>query len=178
MEPAGPLPRDSGVETDEVAALYARACPPLVGLLTAIGRDRADAEEVAQDAFVRLLEHWRKVREYDDPEAWLRTVAVRLLISRHRRRLVARRGLAVLGRRAALSSVGTPGPGSDVELVEALAALPVNQRAALLLHHVHDLPVDEVAELLHIPTGTVKSRLSRARAALAPLLADEERSRS
>ena len=175
MEPNRPLSRDKGVETDEVAALYARVCPRLVGLLTAIGGNRADAEEVAQDTFVRLLEHWGKVRDYADPEAWLRMVAVRLLVSRHRRREVAARGVALLGRRAA-TAPPAPGPSQDAELAEALAGLPVAQRAVLVLHHVHDLAVDEVAELLHVPTGTVKSRLSRARATLAPLLADEERS--
>jgi RNA polymerase sigma-70 factor (ECF subfamily) len=175
MEPDRALSRERDVETDEVAALYARACPSLVGLLTVISGNRADAEEVAQDAFVRLLEHWGKVREYAEPEAWLRTVAVRLLVSRQRRRQVAARGLALLRRRAATAAPAT-GPGRDVELEEALAALPVAQRAVLVLHHLHDLSVAEVAELLHVPTGTVKSRLSRARAALAPLLADEERS--
>jgi RNA polymerase sigma-70 factor (ECF subfamily) len=175
MEPDRALSRDMGVETDEVAALYARACPALVGLLTAIGGNRADAEEVAHDAFVRLLEHWAKVRDYAAPESWLRTVAVRLLVSRHRRRQVAARGLAVLGRRA-VTAPPTAAPGHDVELADALAGLPVDQRAVLVLHHLHDLSVAEVAELLHIPTGTVKSRLSRARAALAPLLADDERS--
>lgn len=175
MEPDRPLSRDGGVETDEVAALYARACPSLVGLLTAIGGDRADAEEVAQDAFVRLLEHWGKVRDYADREAWLRTVAIRLLVSRQRRRQVAARGLSLLRRRAAAAAPAAS-PGQDIELAEALATLPVTQRAVLVLHHLHDLSVEEVAALLHIPTGTVKSRLSRARAALAPLLADEERS--
>jgi RNA polymerase sigma-70 factor (ECF subfamily) len=175
MEPNRVLSRDRDVETEEVAALYARACPGLVGLLTAIGGNRADAEEVTQDAFVRLLEHWATVRQYADPEGWLRTVAVRLLVSRHRRRQVAARGLALLGRRVA-TAPPLAGPGHDAELAAALAALPVAQRAVLVLHHVNDLPVEEVAGLLHIPTGTVKSRLSRARAALAPLLADEERS--
>lgn len=175
MEPDRPLPRDTRVETDEVAALYARACPALVGLLTAIGGSRADAEEVAQDAFVRLLEHWGKVSGYTDPEAWLRTVAVRALVSRHRRRQVAARGLVLLRRRAATAPPPT-GPGHDVELEEALARLPLDQRSVLVLHHMYDLPVAQVAELLHVPSGTVKSRLSRARAALAPLLADEERS--
>ena len=174
MEPDRPLPRDTGVETDEVAALYTRACPSLVGLLTAIGGSRADAEEVAQDAFVRLLENWGRVRNYADPEAWLRTVAVRLLVSRERRRQVAARGLAVLGRRAA-TAMPAAGPGQDIELEEALAGLPVDQRAVLVLHHLHDLSVAEVAGLLHVPTGTVKSRLSRARAALAPLLGEDER---
>jgi RNA polymerase sigma-70 factor, ECF subfamily len=175
MEPDRALSRDTSVETDEVAALYARAFPSLVGLLTAIGGNRADAEEVAQEAFVRLLEHWGKVRDYADPEAWLRTVAVRVLVSRQRRRQVAARGLAVLGRRAT-TALPAAGPGHDVELEEALAGLPVDQRAVLVLHHLHDLSVAEVAELLHVPAGTVKSRLSRARAALAPLLADEKRS--
>ncbi len=83
--------------------------------------------------------------------------------------------MAVLGRRASTQPQVT-GPGHDVELGAALASLPVDQRAVLVLHHLHDLSVAEVAELLHVPNGTVKSRLSRARAALAPLLADEQRS--
>lgn len=161
------------VETDDLAEFYGRACPRLVGLLTVIGGNRADAEEVAQDAFIRLIEHWSKVRQYDDPEAWLRTVAVRMLVSRGRRRQVAARGLAVLGRRAPLASA----PADDnVDLERALLSLPIAHRAVVVLHHVHDLPVDRIAELLHVPTGTVKSRLARARAALAPALADPERS--
>jgi len=83
--------------------------------------------------------------------------------------------LALLGRRAA-TAPAAPAPGEDLDLAEALAQLPVAQRVVLLLHHLHDLSVDEVGELLHVPTGTVKSRLSRARTALAPLLADDERS--
>lgn len=155
---------------DEISAVYVQYHRPLVGLLTVLGGSSAEAEEVAQDAFVRLLEHWSKVREYDDVDAWLRTVAVRLMISRHRRRTVATLGLRRLAARAASSS---PGPSPDrVDLDAALAALPLGSRAVLLLHHVHDLPVDEVAALLRLPVGTVKSRLARGRAALAPLLTE------
>lgn len=163
------------MENEDLADLYARTCPRLIGLLTVIGGDRADAEEIAQDAFVRLVENWPKVRRYDDPEAWLRTVAVRLLVSRGRRRQVAARGLGLLGRRTPSAVAAESG---DVDLVRALASLPLPQRAVVVLHHVHDLPVERVAELLHVPTGTVKSRLSRARAALAPVLADPEGSRA
>ena len=171
MEPADPLTRVSGVQDDELAELYAAACPRLVGLLTVIGGSRADAEEVAQDAFVRLLEHWPKVRTYDDPEAWVRLVAVRMLVSRLRRRTSALAGL----RRLRVQAPGAePGPesGTALELMEALATLPVTHRAVVVLHHLLDLPVDEVAAQLKVPAGTVKSRLSRARAALAPLLDD------
>lgn len=154
----------------QVADVYARCCRPLVGLLTVMGGSAADAEEVAQDAFVRLLEHWDKVHRYDDVDAWLRTVAVRLLISRQRRHTVARLGLPRLAARVPAS---TPGPDPDaVDLQDALAGLSVGHRAVLLLHHVHDLPVEEVAAILRVPTGTVKSRLARARAALAPRLTE------
>lgn len=173
MEPGPDLARVSGVQSaDEVGEMYAHAAKPLIGLLTALGGNRADAEEVAQDSFVRLLEHWTKVRDYDNPEAWLRTVAVRTMISRHRRREVARRALRSL--RA--NDAPTPSTDSQVDLAGALSRLPITHRAVILLHYVDDLPVDEVARRLCIPVGTVKSRLSRARAALAPLLTDEERS--
>lgn len=56
----------------DVAGVYERACRPLIGLLTVMGGSVPDAEEIAQDAFVKLLEHWSRVRDYDD--AWLRTV--------------------------------------------------------------------------------------------------------
>ena len=160
----------------DVAGVYARACPPLVGLLTVMGGSPAEAEEVAQDAFVKLLEHWDRVRDHEQVDAWLRTVAVRILISRHRRRQVARLGLQRLGSRPLPAAASVPDERLDV--AAALATLPVGHRAVLLLHHVHDLPVDEVATLLRVPPGTVKSRLSRARAALAPLLADPDPDRS
>ncbi len=158
------------VDTDEVATIYAVTGPRLIGLLTAVGGSSADAEEVAQDAFVKLLEKWPKVRHYADIEGWLRTVAVRMMISRYRRRKVATLGL---GRLASGAQATTVEPTSArLDVAAALASLPVGSRAVVLLHHVHDLPVDEVAALLRLPVGTVKSRLSRARAAMAPMLTD------
>jgi len=123
---------------DEVAEVYARACGPLIGLLTVMGGSASEAEEIAQEAFVKLLVHWPRVRAYDDIDAWLRLVAVRLLVSRHRRATVARLGL---GRLAARSTHVAPGPSPDgLDLMEALARLPVASRAVLVLHHLHDLP--------------------------------------
>jgi RNA polymerase sigma-70 factor (ECF subfamily) len=174
MEPDSLLARVVSVQsTDEVGEVYAYAARPLIGLLTALaGGNRADAEEVAQESFVRLIENWPRVRDYDDPEAWLRTVAVRAMISRHRRRDVARRALSKV------VPVAAPAADTDdqLDLGRALAQLPIAHRAVVLMHYVDDLPVDEVARRLRIPAGTVKSRLSRARAALAPMLTDEERS--
>lgn len=159
----------------EAADVYARSCGPLIGLLAVLGGSPTDAEEVAQDAFVKLLENWPKVREYDDVDAWVRTVAIRMLISRHRRRQVATLGLARLAARRGIASTANA-VDDRIDLDAALAALPVASRAVLVLHHVHDLPVDEVADLLQLPIGTVKSRLSRARAALAPRVTERTNS--
>jgi len=51
--------------------------------LTTVGGNRADAQEILQEKFVRLVERWHRVRAYDDPEAWVRAVALRMLILSH-----------------------------------------------------------------------------------------------
>ncbi|MFT3872495.1 MAG: sigma-70 family RNA polymerase sigma factor [Nocardioides sp.] len=157
-----------------MAEVYASSARGLVGYLTVLTGSRTDAEELTQDAFVKLLQHWPKVREYDDPVAWLRQVATRAAISRARRRQVATLGLRRLSTTAPLT---TPGPSATVEhsvdVDAALATLPLTHRAVVLLHYLHDLSVAEIASLLGVAPGTVKSRLSRARSALAPLLEED-----
>jgi RNA polymerase sigma-70 factor (ECF subfamily) len=128
-------------------------------VLTLACGDQAEAEEVAQDAFVRLLPRWDKVSRYEDPEAWVRLVAFRLLSNR----------LAALRRTGASPDVAPP-TGEAIDVMRALATLPLEQRQVVVLHHLLDLPVEEVARVLRLPVGTVKSRLGRARQALAPVL--------
>jgi RNA polymerase sigma factor (sigma-70 family) len=154
----------------DVAAFYDATCARLVRQLIAAGASRADAEEIAQDAFVRLLPRWASVSRYDEPFAWVRSVAMRLLISRARRARVAHLGLARLGAQTPTSSLDASG----LAVEQALSQLPVPQRVVVVLHHLLDLSVEQVAAELRIPEGTVKSRLSRARAALKPLLSLDE----
>lgn len=155
-----------------VESLYLRTCPRLVGLLTAMGGSRSDAEEIAQDAYVALLKHWDRVRSYEDPEAWVRTVAIRKLISRHRRYSVQRVGLRrlVAGYEPASDDLSPDG----VDLARALSELPLKLRTVVLLHYVLDQSVEQISTQLSLPTGTVKSRLARGRARLEPLLAEQE----
>lgn len=160
------------VDSEQLSTFYERTSPPLVGLLTAMCGDRAEAEEVAQDAYVKLVQRWSQISGYDSPESWLRMVAVRLLISRKRR---TRTWLTASLRLSSDTPGHAPEPSvNSVAVTDALKQLSLEQRSVLVLHHGLDLSVEEVAQMLAIPVGTVKSRLARARAALMPLLADEE----
>jgi len=96
---------------------------------------------------------------------------------------VSRWRRTVRGRRApdrALSHSGTTAPPSEshVAVVEALRQLPERQRRAIVLHHIADLSVHAVAQEVGAPEGTVKAWLSRGRATLAGLLAEEGASRA
>ena len=155
-------------DEDALEALYVASYQRLVSVVGAVAQDRQEAEEAVQDAFVRLLDQWTKVSQYDDPEAWLRKVAFGYLSNRRRK---LGRGLRALTRH------GTPAPspapsGDRVDLRRALADLPLKQRQVVVLQDL-GLGVDDIARQLDIPTGTVKSRLSRARADLVPLLRED-----
>jgi RNA polymerase sigma-70 factor (ECF subfamily) len=148
--------------------LYASCYARLVGVVGAITRDRHEAEEAVQDAFVRLMGQWKKVAHYDDPEAWLRKVALGFVSNRRRK--------ALNGIRAALRhgpQPDAPAPtGDEVDVRRALAGLPRHQREVVVLHEL-GLDTAAIAQQLGIATGTVKSRLARARAALSPLLRED-----
>jgi RNA polymerase sigma-70 factor (sigma-E family) len=156
------LPDDTALP-DDVDVFYAAAYPRLVGVLVALAGSRHDAEELAQEAFLRLLPRWERIRRYDDPEAWVRAVAFRLATSRWRRARTAAKALIQLH---GVPAVDHPPPSDDAAaMVGLLAGLSVSHRQVLVLHHGLDLPLEEVARELHLPVGTVKSRLARARAA-------------
>jgi RNA polymerase sigma-70 factor (ECF subfamily) len=159
---------DSGGEAQGVEALYTASYARLVGVVGSIAQDRHEAEEAVQDAFVRLLGQWRTVSAYDDPEAWVRKVALGFLSNRRRK---LRNGARALIRTGPSAHQAAP-TGDAVDLRRALAALPRAQREVVVLQQLA-LTVQEIAHELDIPVGTVKSRLSRARAALAPLVREE-----
>lgn len=132
--------------------------------------DRDEAQECVQEAFVRAWAHRRKLDRATHPEAWVRTTAYRIAVSRWRR---TTRGRRAPDRALSASTEAPPADESHVALVQALRQLPAAQRQALVLHHLADLAVRDVAEEVGVPEGTIKARLSRGRAALAALLADD-----
>ncbi len=150
--------------------LYQARYLDVVATLHALIGDLGEAQELAQEAFCRAWQRWNRVARYDDPASWVRRVAVNLATSRWRRLAVARRHLL---RRERLPEPPQLEP-DHVLLVAALRTLTADQRRAIVLHHLVDLPVDEVASELGVPAGTVKSWLHRGRAALAAYLSETE----
>ncbi|MFI7540985.1 RNA polymerase sigma factor [Actinoplanes sp. NPDC049599] len=143
---------------------YGRVCAQVHAYLN----DRAEAEDLVQEAFLRAWQRWSDIHRYDDPVAWVRRVAWNLATSRLRRLVVAGRVL----RKQAPPAV-TPGADPDhVALVAALRRLPERQRRVIVLHHIADLPVVEIAAELGVPKGTVVSWLHRGRAQLAAQLSE------
>ncbi|MFI6758723.1 SigE family RNA polymerase sigma factor [Micromonospora sp. NPDC050417] len=137
--------------------------------LCAYTGDLGQAQELVQEAFCRAFARWDKVVRYDDPVAWVRRVAWNLATSRWRRLRTAQNYL----RRQREEVV--PGPNPDrVALTAALAQLPPKHRRAVVLHHLGDMSIAEIARQEGVAEGTVKSWLHRARAALAAELTDRK----
>jgi RNA polymerase sigma-70 factor (ECF subfamily) len=124
---------------------------------------RAEAEELAQDALARTWWRWKLVRRPDDPGSYARQVLVNRRRSLLRRAAVEARWLArTQPQEVALS----PGDERALVLWQAVKALPARQRAVLVLRFREDLTEVEVARLLGLPLGTVKSLGHRAMARL------------
>ena len=147
---------------------YAAVFDQLVGQLFLVTGNLQDAEDAVQEALTRAALRWPRLRRYRAPEAWVRRVAMNLASDGFRR---FRRRLAVAVRLRADLESRQAAPLEVPGLMDALRALPVAQRKVVVLHHLLDLPVEEVAAELGVPVGTVKSRLARARGALAARLA-------
>jgi RNA polymerase sigma-70 factor (ECF subfamily) len=139
------------------------------------GREE-DARDAAQDAFLTVLRKLSSFRGEAAFTTWLHRVTVNacydLLRKRQRQPMLERGGgdddLPHLEPPPAPDHADDVGLSIDVQ--RALMKVPEDFRAAMILHDVHDLPQEEVAAILGVPVGTVKSRLHRGRVALAKAL--------
>ena len=166
----------SGVDDPEVAfdALVVATQRSVLRAVSLIVGDGDRALDVVQDAYGRAYASWRRVQRLDAPGAWVRRVAIRQAV-KVARRDHRRPGLEVV-------AVGRVGDGQDavdgvdrrLDVAAALRTLPARQRAAVVLHHLEDRPVAEVAELLGCAESTARVHLHRGRRALASLLGEED----
>jgi RNA polymerase sigma-70 factor, ECF subfamily len=139
--------------------LYLREYPGLMAVATALSG--YDGEDLVQDAMLRALVNWEKVQRLERPGGWCHRVLVNLCRSRRRRRVTEARFFARLRR----EEPSTPGPSDDViSFWSAVRELPERPRLTVALYYAGDRSVADVARILDVPEGTVRSDLSRARA--------------
>lgn len=139
--------------------LYEAEFPAVFRAVYLLCGDRSVAEDAAQEAFARALARWRRLRDRSWVGGWVTTTALN----------VARRSLRRV-RGVEMREVGERDLEAILDLREALAALPLRQQEAVILHHLEDRPVADVAEAMGVAEGTVKAHLHRAREALAEKL--------
>jgi RNA polymerase sigma-70 factor (sigma-E family) len=158
-----------------LAELFREHHLELVRLALVMVGDLATAEDVVQDAFERLHQRWHRLGEPANGLAYVRSSVLNGCRSVHRRGAVARKYVPYL------ASTSEPGPDAASaaadrdELVGALRQLPRRQREVLVLRYYVDLDVAEIADTLRIAPSAVRSTCSRALAALARTLLEEER---
>jgi RNA polymerase sigma-70 factor (sigma-E family) len=129
----------------------------------------AVAEELAQEAFLRLWRRWGALRDHARAAGYLRATVVNLSRSSLRRRLVELRHQRSVGEEA-----HEPDPIVGLDIARALARLPARKRACVVLRHLADLSVEETAAVLGISTGSVKSQTHKAMRLLEAALSDHD----
>ena len=155
-------------------AFEAEALPQLDALYSfalKLTRDRSDAEDLVSETVLRAFDRWEQYRLGTNIRAWLFTIQYHSFVSRKRR--VEAREVPLspdANDRAPMEVVGEADPEGrfydsflDDEITRAIDALPEEYRTAVVLSDVHELRYAEIAEILGVPEGTVKSRLFRGR---------------
>ena len=142
----------------------------LVTVALVMTGSREAAADLAQDAFARTYANWATVRFLDRPGAWTRRVVINLAIDWLRRNERERRAMERMGVERPTASISDP---MGERFWSAVRALPERQRAAVALHYLEDMSVDQVAATLGVRPGTVKASLFRARAILSNTMAQE-----
>ncbi len=162
---------DGGLGDDgssRLAELFTERYQPMVRMAAWLLGDATAAEDVVQDAFARLQAAPVAPEDLDSAAAYLRTTVINLTRTRRKRLTFART-------RIPDQPLTTPGPEAflvDEELVDAIAALPVRQRECVVLRFGEDLTIDQIAEVLGVGSGSIKTHLHRGLRALERRLAD------
>jgi len=170
---AGPLSLEPALEREFEARLRDSSGLAFRVALSVLRR-REDAEDVAQEAFLRAHRSFGALRDRDRFRAWLVRTAFRLALDRIRgeRRRTRREDAVAVEARLTADSVEDDAARGELRarVAEAVAALPEKLRLVTVLVAIEEQDLASVARLLELPEGTVKSRLHRARKELAERL--------
>jgi RNA polymerase sigma-70 factor, ECF subfamily len=149
--------------------------PPLRRYARALLRDASRADDLIQDTLVRALAKQHLWQEGTNLRAWLFTLMHNLHVNIVRQSV--REGTLIDLDDVSATLVATSDPTASrqlCELEDAIARLPIEQREVVLLVGLEGIRYDEAAEILNVPIGTVRSRLSRARETLRKLFERDE----
>jgi len=173
---------DAEIAPDEPPAggledLYLRHAPEMMRLAFLLTQDGASAEDIVQDAFVRVAGRFHHMRSPGAFDAYLRRTVVNLCMTHHRRQRTAReyahRAAAGAGRTE--PSAGLPDIETRDEVRAALAQLPIRQRAAVVLRFYADLSEQQVADALGCSVTAERSLVFRAMETLRTRIGGDER---
>ncbi len=141
---------------------FSRYADELVRIAYLMTGDLADAQDLAQEALVRVWRKWARVSTYDQPEAFARRVLHNLVIGRWRKQAGAPRPEI---------PAYVPAPSVEhLDVLAALASLPPRQRSAIVLHDLIGLDAVEIGRQIGARPGTVRQWLRRGRSRLAAVL--------
>lgn len=159
----------------ELAALFDQHYDGMRRLAYVMLRDGAAAEEIVMEAFVKALSRWRLFSRADSPAAYLRQIVVNLCRTKMRRKAIEYRVNAVTGGNPAERRPGwtADAHSTQMDVWDAVSRLPDRQRLCVVLRYLEDLTEPEIAHVLDVPVGTVKSQLSRGRAKLGEWLGSD-----
>jgi RNA polymerase sigma-70 factor (sigma-E family) len=166
----------STVDSDAlVAELFAGESRSLVRLARVFCDDRNAAEDLVQEAFIRLHRSARSIRDASRAPAFLRSIVINLARDHNRRGLMSLRHRGAMTRPTAIPGFEDAAvAAADRETIEALRTLPDRQRACLVLRYYLDLSEREIAETLGISPNSVKTHTRRGLAALEAILPQRE----
>jgi RNA polymerase sigma-70 factor, ECF subfamily len=158
------------VTDDDYDEFFRTSYPRLVAMGMATSVDRSIAQDLAQETLLRAYNHRDRLASYDSPLAWCRRVMGNLLIDHHRTRSSEIAAVERLGSRAESAADGIRDEVADLAVGERwadlTASLTAQQRLVATLYYAEDQSVADVAEIMNVATGTVKSALSKARSTL------------
>lgn len=146
-------------------AMYRAEFASMVALGATLTDSAHTGADLANEAMLRAYKQWAKVGVMERPGAWVRRVVINLAHDTHRRNVRQVRGMDRL--RSERPPDGQP---SSQDFWAAVRELPERQRAAVVLRYVDDMPIDEIAAVLDVSDGTIKSSLFAARKTLATTL--------
>lgn len=162
-------------ETDAfVATLFSEHGPGLVRLVRLFVDDRNAAEDLVQEAYIRLARSAHRIQDRTRAAAYLRSIALNLARDHNRRGLVSLRHQLPTDDRVASVEDQIDLREDQLAVVDALRGLPHRQRDCLILRYYDELGVDDIATTLGISRNSVKTHLTRGVRALADALGDLE----